>query len=515
MSVETADVCLILEGTYPYVRGGVSSWVHALIEGLPDLTFSLLALSPTRTTQQDRKYPLPPNVRAFAEVFLHELTVPKRSWLKRPNPVAWAAFERVHRASNGERAKAMIELFDAVGEDATGLTADDVLFSRRGWQFMVERYQAHAAETSFIDWAWTWRAVHAPLFQTLAAEIPPARLYHPVSTGYAGLLGAIAKARTGSPLLLTEHGIYVRERMIDIARADWIYEEPVRLRAARRQAGPLKSLWTDSFVTAAQVTYELANRIVSLFEANQALQHQLGADKLKTCVIPNGVSIERFAPLASQRDGRPRPLRVGFVGRVVPIKDVKTLLRAFKLVVEELPGAELWIVGPTDEDRSYFEDCKDLSHLLGLRTVTFTGPKDVRTIYPEIDVMVLTSLSEGQPLTILEAACAGVPSVATDVGDCRALVEGRSAADRGLGPCGVITRMGDPADTARAIVRILRDGPLRAAMGKAGVTRATRYYRDALVLERYRALYGALIARQPIDVDVALAPTERELGTVA
>ena len=509
--VETTDVCLILEGTYPYVRGGVSSWVHALIQGLPEITFSLLSLSPSRTTPAERKYQLPRNVRAFAEVFIHELSIPKRPFLRGPNPQAWKEFRDLHRLRGADRVLAALSLLREIGDDASGLTAEDVLFSRRGWEFMVERYEAEAPGTSFIDWCWTWRAVHAPLFQTLASEIPPARLYHPVSTGYAGLLGAVAKLRTGRPLLLTEHGIYVRERLIDIARAEWIYEEPVRLRAARSRTGPLKTLWTDAFVTAAQVTYSLCDQVVALFEANQELQHELGADESRTRVIPNGVDVARFQPLAGQRKPRSGK-RVGFVGRVVPIKDVKTLLRAFKIVADELPSVELWVVGPTDEDPAYFNECRDLAALLGLRSVSFTGPKDVRQIYPEIDVMVLTSLSEGQPLTILEAACAGVPSVATDVGDCRALIEGRSDEDRAIGPCGLVTRMGDPGDTARAIVRILRDDALFAAMGAAGQERATRLYRDSLVLERYRGLYRALIdgRRLPPSGEVdEQAPTHR------
>ena len=66
MSTPLADVCLVLEGTYPYVGGGVSSWVHQLIEGLPELSFSLLLISPDRKTAQTRRYQLPPNVVAFA-----------------------------------------------------------------------------------------------------------------------------------------------------------------------------------------------------------------------------------------------------------------------------------------------------------------------------------------------------------------------------------------------------------------------------------------------------------------
>jgi glycosyltransferase involved in cell wall biosynthesis len=494
----TTDVCLILEGTYPYVRGGVSSWVHNLIRGLPEVTFSLLAISPSRGAAGERKYELPRNVRAFVEVFIHELASERRWRRPKPSAAAWQAFRDLHRARGPERAAAARALLaSSAGGVRGGLTADDALFSREAWDFVLERYRADAPETSFIDYFWTWRAVHAPLFQTMAAEIPPARVYHPVSTGYAGLLGAIARLRTGSPLLLTEHGIYVRERLIDIARADWIYEEPVRLRAAQNAPNPLRALWSDLFTTLAQVTYDLSDQVIALFESNQALQHELGADPAKTRVIPNGVNVEQFAPLAAQRREN-RPLRAGFVGRVVPIKDVKTLLRAFKLAADQVPSVEFWIVGPTDEDKTYYDECQELVRTLGLTSVRFTGPQDVKTIYPEIDVMVLTSISEGQPLTILEAACAGVPSVATDVGDCRALLEGRSRADQALGPSGIVTRMGDPDDTARAIARILTEPETRARMSRAGIERTRRFYRESQVLERYRELYAALAGRSPL-----------------
>jgi glycosyltransferase involved in cell wall biosynthesis len=487
------DVCLILEGTYPYVRGGVSAWLHSLVEGLPEISFSLLAISASRDTPSERKYELPDNVKVFAEVFIHELAEGPSRGSRGELAAAWDAFGELHRRRGAERSAAARRfLLSSAGADRRGLTAEEALFSRRAWDFVIERYQADAAGTSFIDWFWTWRAVHAPLFQTMASEIPPARVYHPVSTGYAGLLGAVAKLRTGRPLLVTEHGIYVRERLIDIARADWVYEEPVRVRSAKTTLSPLKQLWTELFTTLAQVTYDEADLVIALFEANQELQHELGANPARTRVIPNGVKVDQYAPLAAERDPGRRPLRVGFVGRVVPIKDIKTLLRAFRLVVEEMRDVEFWIVGPTEEDLGYFGECRELARILGLQQVAFTGPKDVRRIYPEIDVMVLTSLSEGQPLTILEAACAGVPTVATDVGDCRSLIEGRGPTDRAIGPCGLVTRMGDPADSARAILQILGSDELRAQMGRAGMERARRFYRDTLVIDRYRELYLAL-----------------------
>ena len=66
----------------------------------------------------------------------------------------------------------------------------------------------------------------------------------------------------------------------------------------------------------------------------------------------------------------------------------------------------------------------------------------------QLDVVVLTSLSEGQPLVILEAYAAGLPVVATYVGACRELIEGGDEADRALGPSGIVTRVANPAETA-------------------------------------------------------------------
>jgi glycosyltransferase involved in cell wall biosynthesis len=511
--IESTDVCLILESTYPYIRGGVSSWVHSLIQGLPDLTFSLLSVSAARQSPADWKYELPPNVKVFADVFVHELA---SGFGGRPSRASWEAFRRLHCTTGRERVAAGRDLLLSSAAGARGgLTADHALFSHAGWDLLLQRYQASDGGGSFIDFFWTWRAVHAPLFQTMLAEIPPARIYHAVSTGYAGLLGAIAKIRTGRPFLLTEHGIYVRERLIDIARADWIFEEPVRVKAARPDPSPLKALWADHFRLLAQLAYGEADLTIALFEGNQQLQLEAGADSSRSWVIPNGVPIERFAPLVGERHEQGRALRVGFVGRVVPIKDVKTLLRAFDLVSRRMPDAELWIVGPTDEDAAYFADCQELVRALGLQRVTFTGSQDVRRIYPEIDVMVLTSLSEGQPLTILEAACAGVPTVATDVGDCRSLVEGRSPDDIALGPSGIVTRIGDPEATAEAILQILSSESVRADFRRAGVERARRHYPDRLVLERYRGLYRALASGARPPVLDGVAPAIRAAGAAA
>jgi glycosyltransferase involved in cell wall biosynthesis len=88
-----------------------------------------------------------------------------------------------------------------------------------------------------------------------------------------------------------------------------------------------------------------------------------------------------------------------------------------------------------------------------------------------------------------------LPVIATDVGACREMIEGRSASDRLLGASGFVTRVGIPEDTAAALVRLARDPELRARLGAAGRKRVVGFYRREQMLESYRALYRDMVTR--------------------
>lgn len=120
---------------------------------------------------------------------------------------------------------------------------------------------------------------------------------------------------------------------------------------------------------------------------------------------------------------------VGLIGRIVPIKDVKTFIVSAQAVVQDLNGEaeciRFYCIGPVEEDPDYVRECRELVAALGLDDhVQFTGPQDVREYYSFLDVVVLSSLSEAQPLVILEALAAGVPVVSTRVGDVSGLLDG-------------------------------------------------------------------------------------------
>ena len=202
---------------------------------------------------------------------------------------------------------------------------------------------------------------------------------------------------------------------------------------------------------------------------------------------------EGFAALRAARPAIPPPV-LGLVGRVVPIKDIKTFVRAMRTVVAEIPEAEGWIVGPDDEDPRYADECRALARSLGLeRAVRFLGFRPAEEVLPQLGLGVLTSISEALPLFVLESFAAGVPVVATDVGSCRALVEGGDAADRARGVAGAIAPFAAPEALARAAVELLRDPARWRRAAAAGVARVEALYTRDQMFTEYRALYRAAL----------------------
>jgi glycosyltransferase involved in cell wall biosynthesis len=494
VSAPGADICLILEGTYPFVTGGVSAWIHQLVGALPELRFAIFHISATQGERHEPRYRLPPNVVSLVDMGIHGGDEPAVSG-ESLSADAWDSLWRYHEELKAGRSDGLGELLHGVcPRPNTGPSVHDFIYGKPSWQIVRRLYEERAPDISFLDYFWTWRFTHLPIFRLLHAAVPEAAVYHTVSTGWAGFVAATQRLRRHRPMLLTEHGIYSRERRMEIDQAEWIYVQ--RQAPMTLSAGPayFKELWARLFDRLSRITYAHADQIVTIFEGNRQAQIRDGADPAKTLVVPNGVDLEPFAALP-RTDPAPGEFRIGFVGRVVPIKDVKTFIRAVKIVTGDVPGARAVIAGPGDEDPEYLAECRGLAATLGIADrIEFTGRVDVKQIYPRIDVLVLTSISEGLPLVILEAAAAGVPLVSTDVGACRELLEGREPADRALGASGLVTGLADPGATAQAIVSLARDPGLREEMGRAARARVRAHYQEADLIRRYREIYRGLIA---------------------
>ena len=496
-----SDVCLLLEGTYPYAPGGVSSWVDQIVRGMPDLSFSLFYLGSQRAMQGTAHYKLPENVLSLTEIYLYDKLssaemAPGRAAKKVTGHFYQTLREFLTAKTDPVRIEKFWELIERLDAAGGSFTFGNLCQDFAAWELQLELYKKLAATESFIDFFWTTRFLPLPVWHLLSArhELPQARVYHSVTTGYAGLIGAIAARRFHAPYLITEHGIYNNERLAEINRADWIYESENTVFRYSEGLSVFKRLWVEFFFFLSRVAYDSSDLIFALYQGNAAMQIAYGADARKMEVLPNGIDPPRFDEVWKRRSERLKTRSqkhcIGFIGRVVTIKDVKTLIRSARILIQNVPGAVIQIMGPTHEDPEYFEECRKMVHEFELENVVlFLGNQDIMKVLDRIDVMILTSLSEGLPLVILEAFAAGIPVVATDVGACRELIYGRSPEDQALGPAGIITRVASPSETAAALRKLVTNDSLLRAMGEAGRQRAQTYYTQKSVLARYHQVY--------------------------
>lgn len=486
-----ADVCIIVEGSYPYVAGGVSSWVHDLLQAQHDLSFHLLVLKADDAPARP-KFALPANVVGITEVALQsdEPQVPAGRSIDPLMRRLEAPLKRLLRRGGRDDLAAVI----AALRSHPAITRGLLLNSEPAFEMLQRIYDDAVPGCSFLRYFWSWRSLVGGLFAVLLAELPRARTYHAISTGYAGLFMARAVIETGRPGLLTEHGIYTNERRIEIAMADWLIEAESESLDIVRRHRDLREFWLDAFQAYSTVCYACCESVVTLYRGNQVLQLRDGAPAQRMAVIPNGIDVNLYSSV--QRTAGPRPPTVALIGRVVPIKDVKAFIRATALLRERVPGVRALMLGPIDEDPVYFDECREMVAHLGLEGMfEFTGRVRLVDRLGEIDVVVLTSLSEAQPLVLLEAGAAGVPCVATDVGACREIIEGRSDESPPLGPGGFVTPMANPRAVAHALADLLLDPALHQRCAQAMRERTRLYYDKAGVDRSYHALYAQHLAR--------------------
>lgn len=500
LRAQEADIALLLEGTYPYVSGGVSSWVHQILQAFPQYRFAIVFLGSRRQDYGELRYPLPSNVVHLEEHFLFDdLHHPTQPAPRKGHPQAMAKARELLRALEtwGSDAASRAQVLQAMRSIALELRPggqlpqEDFLYSEYAWDLIRDAYRRHCTDPSFVDFFWTVRIMLQPLWQMarIADGLIPVRALHTVSTGYAGFLGGMLHHVRGLPLVLSEHGIYTKERQIDLLQSAWIRDNRNIFQKDPMQVSFLRQMWIRFFEWMGRFCYDASDPIIALYENNRLRQVADGAAAERTVNIPNGIRLERFVPLRERRAPQTPPV-LCLIGRVVPIKDIKTFIRAMRRVANRMPQAQAWIAGPATEDPSYAEECRNLADSLELsEQVRFLGMQKVEDILPQVGVVVLSSISEALPLVVLEAQAAGIPVVSTDVGSCRQLIEGLEPEDKALGVCGRVVGIADPESLADACLELLDSRPAWEAASAAGIARVERYYTDRLLFERYQSVY--------------------------
>jgi glycosyltransferase involved in cell wall biosynthesis len=208
-------------------------------------------------------------------------------------------------------------------------------------------------------------------------------------------------------------------------------------------------------------------------------------------LVPNAVVPVADAPpgeasqgsVAERETGWGKGPLIGRVARLQPEKGIDTFLRAAARVAPLFPEASFLVVG----DGPLMEELVALSERLGLgRRVHFLGYRsDARAIIGLLDVLVVSSLSDGAPLVVLEAMGAGVPVVASAVGGIPEQIRHDGE--------GLLVPPGDPVALSDALLCLLRDPAYARRLGEAGRRRAVSEFGYAILLRRVEAVYRAAL----------------------
>ncbi len=225
--------------------------------------------------------------------------------------------------------------------------------------------------------------------------------------------------------------------------------------------------------------------VISASQQEEICQRFKITEKKKTKIIPLGYDfsklaqpaggfLENFAPVHRNK------LKIGAIGRLVPVKDHRLLLDAFALVKQKknVNGTVLFIVG----DGELKNELRNYSERLGLHNdVIFTGSiSNIQDVYDDLDLVVLTSKNEGTPVSLIEAMYHGVPILATEVGGVKDIVPDS---------CGVLVKNRHPQDLAFALNRMIIDREYRNSFRNRGREYVLENFSAKRLVRDIEALY--------------------------
>lgn len=507
-------VLLTTEGTYPHSAGDVSTWCHFLVNGLPDVDFTVWALATNPFVR--RQYPLPENVRA--------VNIPLRggedlSWFGSDSSPTRAG-HGAGRTADREAGADFVPLFHEFLDLVTGADFDpdrfaDVLVEMhryfRGaeyratwrsvlvWEAFRARLLAHpdpitlsfeepfSLETGPLGGSERtagWRADPAPsqptageaiealrwmygMFVPLNLDIPVVDVTHASAAGFCAIPCIVARRQRGTPFLLTEHGVYLREQHLALEKERFPFQ--------------LKLLLMRTVQAVVLTSYRLADQVSPVCTFNDRWKRAHGVPTKRLRVIYNGVDEKEFRPASVERSQRPT---VVSVSRIDPLKDLLTMLRVAARVREEIRDVLFVHHGPVS-DNEYWQQVRSRQRQMGLDgIVQFRGPTDqVAEAINAADVVLLTSTTEALPYSALAALMSGKPVVATAVGGLREALVGT----------GVTAPVGDAERLAQGVLAILRlPRTQRERLADAARDRALGSFTLSASLQAYRESYQAL-----------------------
>ncbi|RSM86875.1 DUF3492 domain-containing protein [Kibdelosporangium aridum] len=460
-ATRSLKIALISEGAYPFHPGGVSLWCDQLINGMPEHRFTAVAL--TVDGSERSTWAAPENLAEVVNLPLWGEPPEERRKLRGFAGIHASFLEALRPPGTPD---ALLAVLPDLFRYAQTADLGKAMLSNDA----IDRLMTLWTEPLSLRDALTAADLLEHMLRPLSYPPVQADICHLSMNGLSALVAMAAKWTYGTPILMSEHGVYLRERYLGIVN------EPA--------PHSVKVLLLSFFRALAGAAYRAADMLAPHSSYNRRWQLHNGADASRMRTMYNGIDPADFPPVEHEPDVP----TIVFVGRIDPLKDLHTLIRAFHLVRTEIPDARLRMFGPvTPANEGYHASCVSLIDELGLgASATFEGrvPRQIDA-YHAGHLVALTSVSEGFPFTVVESMSAGRPQVCTNVG----------GVSEAVGDAGFVVAPRDHAAVARACVKLLTDTPLRRKLGRVARQRVLENFTLQQWNDSYRGIYSELVTR--------------------
>ncbi|RXR22963.1 GT4 family glycosyltransferase PelF [Flavobacterium stagni] len=503
------EVMLILEGTYPFNGGGVSTWAHSLCSQVSNVDFSLYTINANFEVASNY---------VLSEQVKNVIQVPIWSPLEPQELVDYGKkYHKFVSRKEKDDCEAIQQEFIPLFKELLGhiyapvqepKAIDQTVF--RLWKF----FQNHDYKKTMKSWA-VWRCFYETttgiaqndghydvslydltvgmrwiyrFLLPISIPVPKVDVTHLTLSGFPVLPALVLKYKYGTPMVLTEHGVFIRERLIAINTSEYSFF--------------LKNLLIRFSECITKLAYYKADKIVSVNKFNRGWELKYGADLKKIEVVYNGIDETVFVPKEKPAHLKDIPTVVA-AARVFELKDIITMIRSCAVVQKVIPNVRYIVYGDAEAVPSYTTACRELITELHLENnFIFAGHHETPSeLFCEGDVSILTSISEGFPYTVIESMSCGVPVVATDVGGVgEALDES----------CGYLCKPKDFEALGNRVIELLQNEELRKKMGENARRKVIQNFTITKFINAYEKIYDSLM-QSPVDKTIYLHSNQEEM----
>lgn len=492
------DVLLILEGTYPFNGGGVSTWAHMLCTKVKNVDYSLYSIN--AEFELKPKYELGENVKNVIQVPMWSPLEPREmiDYGKKYHKFV----EKKEKDDNGVIADEFLPLFERLinsiySENTDMEDLDDTIFEM--WRFFQKHDYKKTMKSNLVWTAFCYQITginadgneKASLYDLtvamrwiyrfllpLSIDVPKADISHLTISGFPIIPALVLKYKYGTPLIVTEHGVFIRERLIAINTSEYSFF--------------LKKMLIKFSECITELVYYKADKILSVNKFNITWEKLYGANPNKIEIIYNGIDHNLFVPSPKPEHLVGTPTVVA-AARIFELKDIFTMIRSCEVAKRSIPNVKYLVYGDNNAVPEYTEACEKLIDELGIRENFFLAGYHSKPekLFAEGDISILTSISEGFPYTVLESMSCGIPVVATDVGGVT------EALDES---CGFICKPKDHEEIGSRVVELLLNKELRAQMGANARRKVTENFTIGKFISEYEEVYERVVRRDTKEV---------------